>query len=201
VNAARRKYTAPNISFETGMAEKIPLPDASVDVVVSFETIEHHDKHTEMMQEIKRVLKPGGTTIISTPDKQAYSDARNYRNPYHLKELYLHEFESLIRDHFQHVIFLYQKYVSGSLIYSPDVKKFDEVTGNYDNLENIREPQGMYIIAVASDEPLSAENIRASLFRGDEMYSQMISEAVSRVQRSASFRLGNFLLAPFRFFK
>jgi ubiquinone/menaquinone biosynthesis C-methylase UbiE len=36
---------------------KIPLPDAAVDFVVLFETIEHHDEHERMLAEIKRVPK------------------------------------------------------------------------------------------------------------------------------------------------
>ena len=55
------------------VCDAIPLPDQSVDLVVSFETIEHHDKHEEMMLEIKRVLRPDGVVIISSPDKQTYS--------------------------------------------------------------------------------------------------------------------------------
>jgi len=49
--------------------------------VISFETIEHHDEHEQMMKEIKRVLKPSGLLIISSPDKKNYSEDANYTNP------------------------------------------------------------------------------------------------------------------------
>src|SRR5207247_8088143 len=56
VKHARRRYAGcSNVRFLEGACEAIPLEDASVDLVVSFETIEHHDRHAEMLQEIKRV--------------------------------------------------------------------------------------------------------------------------------------------------
>ena len=63
---AKQKYQAPNLEFRSGTCSKIPLTDASVDLVVSFETIEHHDEHQQMLAELKRVLKPGGLAIISS---------------------------------------------------------------------------------------------------------------------------------------
>ena len=71
VREASEKYATrqKNLQFIEGSAAAIPAKAASFDVVVSFETIEHHDKHEEMMAEIKRVLRPGGMLIISSPDK------------------------------------------------------------------------------------------------------------------------------------
>jgi ubiquinone/menaquinone biosynthesis C-methylase UbiE len=59
VEHARRKYgNRRNVQFRLGSCSAIPVGDASVDLVVSFETIEHHADHDEMMQEIKRVFDP-----------------------------------------------------------------------------------------------------------------------------------------------
>ena len=66
---ASTQYAASNLAFRQGNAAEIPLEDASVDLVVSFETIEHHDRHEDMLREIKRVLRPGGLLLISSPDK------------------------------------------------------------------------------------------------------------------------------------
>ena len=71
VQGATQKYSSnnSNLEFKQGSADNIPLHSGLFDVVVSFETIEHHDNHVEMMREIKRVLKLGGLLIISSPDK------------------------------------------------------------------------------------------------------------------------------------
>src|SRR5262245_60715223 len=49
VEHAKRTYGRPNLDFLVGRCEQIPLPEGSFDVVTSFETIEHHDKHEEMV--------------------------------------------------------------------------------------------------------------------------------------------------------
>lgn len=91
IRYAKQKYNNPKLNFLLGSCESIPLDNKSVEVVTSFETIEHHNKHEEMMLEIKRVLKPGGLLIISSPDRLNYSDKQNYSNPFHVKELYYDE--------------------------------------------------------------------------------------------------------------
>ncbi len=100
IDHASKKYTSKNLRFILGSCTNIPLDDNSIDVVVSFETIEHHDKHHEMMREIKRVLTPNGILFISSPDKLEYSDKFNYKNPFHIKELYRNEFEDLLKKYF-----------------------------------------------------------------------------------------------------
>ena len=76
---AARKYVRPNIAFAVGSCACIPLAEANVDLVVSFETIEHHDRHLEMMQEIGRVLRPTGVLIISSPTSTSIRTCRTTR--------------------------------------------------------------------------------------------------------------------------
>jgi glycosyltransferase involved in cell wall biosynthesis/SAM-dependent methyltransferase len=113
---AGRKYPRKNLEFLVGSCDRIPIPDGRIDLVVSFETIEHHDRHQEMMREIKRILRPEGILIISSPDKYVYSDIPGYENPFHVKELYAREFEALLKEHFVRVDMLGQRVAYGSLI-------------------------------------------------------------------------------------
>ena len=49
--------------------ESIPLPDGSVDIVVSAETIEHVENPRALMRELVRLLRPGGWVFVTTPNQ------------------------------------------------------------------------------------------------------------------------------------
>ncbi len=158
VEYAQKNYSfSQNIKFLIGSCDSVPLPDNSVDVVTSFETLEHHGQHEAMMLEIKRVLKPDGILIISTPDRLNYSDKPNYSNPYHVKELYSHEFEELLIKHFAHVKFYGQKLATGSFVFSLENNVetgFQAYTGGVNNLSeqvcSLDSP--IYLLAICSDD-------------------------------------------------
>lgn len=119
VKFAENKYQdKSNLKFLVGRCNSIPLPNESIDVVVSFETIEHHDQHEEMMQEIQRVLKKDGILVISSPNRLVYSDLPNYHNPFHVKELYQEEFVYLLNKYFRYLTLYGQKICMGSFVYS-----------------------------------------------------------------------------------
>ena len=100
VARARSKYRAPGLRFEAGSVSRLPLPDASFDCVVSFETLEHLTEQEEMLAELRRVLRPEGFIVISTPNKVEYSEKRDFNNEFHVRELYEHEFRELLGRHF-----------------------------------------------------------------------------------------------------
>lgn len=93
---ARKKY---GIDARPGDAENIPLENASVDVVVSFETIEHVPNPRRFLDECLRVLAPGGIAIISTPNEPVYNE-RGKHNPFHCSELAEKEFTSFMSERF-----------------------------------------------------------------------------------------------------
>ncbi len=117
VRFAGSRYVAMNLSFRTGSAAQIPLGDASVDVIVSFETIEHLTEHERMFAEFKRVLRPKGRLIISSPNKLIYSDARGQSNPYHVRELYFHELRDALNDSFKEVRLFGHRIFGGSAVH------------------------------------------------------------------------------------
>lgn len=116
ISHAKKHYQKPNLNFVEADACNIPLDDNSVDVFISFETIEHHDRHHEMLSEIKRILKPDGILIMSSPDKKNYSDIPGFNNQYHVKELYYDEYKQLISIYFTNNFFFLQNNFSGSII-------------------------------------------------------------------------------------
>ncbi len=161
VNHASRKYCKGNLEFKVGNCAKIPLRDNSVELVVSYETIEHHDQHEAMMAEIRRVLKPDGVVIISSPDKHEFSDVPNYRNPFHVKELYRQDFEKLMATHFKHVALFGQRVVYGSGLFLENIpgdfvsyNAADAFSSSHHSCPGVWRP--LYLIAIASDENLPA---------------------------------------------
>ncbi len=93
---ARRKYA---IDARPGSAEAIPLSNNSIDLIVSFETIEHLDRPEHFLDECLRILAPGGTLIISTPNRDVYRAAGEY-SPFHHSELSEDEFITMLRQRF-----------------------------------------------------------------------------------------------------
>lgn len=55
-------------AMEVDFENEIPLKSNSVDIVVSLEVIEHIADAEYFVQEINRILKPGGILILSTPN-------------------------------------------------------------------------------------------------------------------------------------
>ena len=96
---ARRKY---GLDARPGDAQAIPLPDRSVDVVVSFETIEHVERPDAFLRECARVLVPEGTLIVSTPNRPIYS-GKGGNNPFHQIEFDEREFLDLLGARFRSV--------------------------------------------------------------------------------------------------
>jgi GT2 family glycosyltransferase/SAM-dependent methyltransferase len=157
---AQAAYADERISFLHGDIVAIPLADAAVDVVVSFETLEHLADHRTMMQEIRRVLAPGGVLVMSSPDKREYSDVPNYKNPYHVRELYQSEFCTLLEANFAHYA-LYGQRVHYASVLAPAAGRLTKFIGYREAddggvVEGDGLPNAVYLLAVASDAELPA---------------------------------------------
>jgi len=106
---ARQKY---GVDARVGSAENIPLPNNSVDVIVSFETVEHVQNPGRFLDECARVLVVGGILVISTPNKEVYTDKLGERNPHHCSEMTEQEFISALRQRFRRSRFYTQRPIS-----------------------------------------------------------------------------------------
>jgi SAM-dependent methyltransferase len=107
---ARATYPAlGNVTFTCASCTALPLPPASVDLVVSFETLEHITEHEAFLDEIARVLAPGGVLLMSCPNKAEYSDRRGFTNEFHVKELYREELAALVESRFPATAWFGQK--------------------------------------------------------------------------------------------
>lgn len=89
---------------------KIPLRSGSIDVATCFETLEHVVDSSALVCEVRRILQPKGTLILSTPNalhtRPVYGKPRN---PFHVREYYPDELTELLEQHFSTVLLLGQR--------------------------------------------------------------------------------------------
>lgn len=161
---AKATYKRPNLHFCQDSCTSLNLQDSSIDLAVSFETLEHHAEHDVMLAELSRVLTPDGLLIISTPDKRHYSDDSSFTNPFHVRELYSDEFIQLMSRHFQYTAFFGQRITYGSLVTpiggSGEFTSFSMANDDILTQPGLAAP--IYLIAIASAKPLPP--VPASLF-------------------------------------
>ena len=100
IEHARVLFRSDTLRFKQADCTELPFEEGEFDCVVSFETLEHLEQHEKLLREFRRVLKPEGFLLISTPDKAIYTDRLKNSNEYHLRELYRPEFESLLASEF-----------------------------------------------------------------------------------------------------
>lgn len=98
VEYATATYTRPNLEFRRGDATAIPLDDGSVDVVVTFETIEHVTDYRAFLAEVERVLAPDGIALVSTPNDIEFVEG----NHFHLHQFVYDELLDLLGEWFPH---------------------------------------------------------------------------------------------------
>jgi len=120
VSHARQRYPAENLAFAEGSVTALPLPDASVDVVVSFETIEHLTPQREMLAEFRRVLKSTGILVISSPNRPVYNETGAVENHFHVGELDRAELKALLDAAFPQQTWLAQRVIAQSALWSED---------------------------------------------------------------------------------
>lgn len=119
---ARARYAGhDNLRFELGDASTLCWPDGSLDLVTSFETLEHLHEQDALVAGFARVLDERGVLLISSPDKRTYSDLRGYANEFHVRELYREELLGLLGRHFGAVRLYGQKLLFQSVLWREDV--------------------------------------------------------------------------------
>jgi SAM-dependent methyltransferase len=93
----RARY--PRVDMRHGNLAALPLADESVDVVVNFQVIEHLWDQGQFVAECRRVLRPGGLLLMSTPNRITFSPGLDTPvNPFHTRELNAAELTELLVD-------------------------------------------------------------------------------------------------------
>lgn len=141
---AKEKYAVDGVQFLEGSVTSLPFENGAFDVVVSFETLEHIDSHSQelFLKEINRVMASDGVLIMSTPNREVY----DYRgdNDFHVCEKSCTEFREMLSDCYKNVRLFSQQWETGISITS-----FGECDAD---LQSALHPEtAEYLIAICSN--------------------------------------------------
>jgi ubiquinone/menaquinone biosynthesis C-methylase UbiE len=103
IRYACQRHRVDATTFICSSGDRLPLADNCVDIVTSFETIEHVPDDVALVGEFYRVLRADGILIISTPNQWPLKDA-----PFHVKEYDRGAFVDLLEPCF-HCVELYNQ--------------------------------------------------------------------------------------------
>lgn len=104
IETAKKKYQRSNLSFTVVNGITLPFEDHSIDVITSFQVIEHLVDYNAYFSEIRRVLKPDGLVLLTTPNAaiRVKPGAKPW-NRFHMHEFRGDELTKLLCTHFPHV--------------------------------------------------------------------------------------------------
>ena len=173
----KERYQKNNLNFICGSVESIPLPDMSVDLVVSFETIEHVDEKAQknFLREIKRVLKLEGIFIVSTPNTLVSPPG----NPFHINELTADDFHGVLKEKFSFVNFWYQKNIEASFLMTKEQLRDPSSAQSLDlhRLLEEKAEEAYFIVAVCSNSEFLPKDIKSRIdVFGDQERLKMLAE-------------------------
>jgi len=175
------------LTFHEADCTALPFKDNEFDRVVSFETLEHLSQHDELLTEFRRVLKPDGFLILSSPDKAVYSDGQDAVNEFHVKELYREEFKVLINRYFPASRLLGQKLMFHSAIWSMDQNErvsLDQVSDRVLRpVSGITQP-AMYYIALCAEDERDLPDLDGQLWLFDDAEESVYQHYHGEVRRN-----------------
>jgi ubiquinone/menaquinone biosynthesis C-methylase UbiE len=151
VNHASSAYPLANISFVPASVTAVPFRDGSFDLITAFEVIEHLDNWQELLSEGRRLLHPHGVFLVSTPNKEYYTDSRGASgpNPFHTHEFEFDEFRNVLAEFFPHCTLLLQNHVEAFAFYQPSGNS--SIEGRMDGVRGTPQ-EAHFFLAVCSLE-------------------------------------------------
>jgi 2-polyprenyl-3-methyl-5-hydroxy-6-metoxy-1,4-benzoquinol methylase len=96
VDYAAHKHACEGVRYVCASGDRTGLDDGSIDVVVSFETIEHVPDDNALIREMSRLLRAGGRLICSTPNRWPLEVAEH-----HLREYDVGSFRQILEGFFE----------------------------------------------------------------------------------------------------
>ena len=192
---ARARYASqPNLEFREADCAALPFADASFDVVVSFETIEHIDAQEAFLDEVHRVLRHDGLFVVSSPNRVEYADKRGVVNAFHVRELYRDELAASLAPRFAHAAWYGQRPGFFSVVWpeaGPARAEIFEVSAASADTPVPGHARPLYFIVIASNHAESVARVAPRLSvladRDERVYSdyENVTRAVDAVQKQS----------------
>jgi len=137
VNLCIERNNKPNVTYSVANAQDLTaISDNEFDAVVSFETIEHLPDVEAYLDEMARILRPGGTYLVSTPDRRIVSTMyffqRHPANRHHVREYTGRQLISLLSTRFEIKARYGQAFLAWWLVFWPVqvcIKSFCRILG------------------------------------------------------------------------
>lgn len=170
------------VRFEIGDLRELPFDEDRFDLVVCFEAIEHVVEQEQVLDEIKRVLRPDGVVAISTP----IAGVIEIHNPHHVAELAPDELHRLLRGRFDNVAMRWQHSALASVIdIGPSGGKAAPPSPPLRWTSGPIEP--LYVVALAGDAELPVPAPEGALGAGADI-GALITHAYTLTDEHAEAR-------------
>jgi 2-polyprenyl-3-methyl-5-hydroxy-6-metoxy-1,4-benzoquinol methylase len=152
IDYASANFLRDNVVFKRGDAKNIPLEDGSVDVVVSFETLEHIEGADQFLLEVKRVLGPSGHLVLSTPNEEEFPKG----NEFHTHEYNYDELQALVAKYFRFTQPYFQAtWIATAIATGDSIFHDSEETIRLVNVAPIPRKRVLFFLLVCSDQPIN----------------------------------------------
>lgn len=183
IDYASRHFSRPGVHFLRAGCEALPFADGSFDLVTAFEVIEHLEHQEEMLAEARRVLRPAGILLVSTPNSAYYTESRGEsgRNPYHVHEFDYAEFRAALRSAFAYVDLWTQNHAEG-IAFLP----LSPSPGDFDAPADTAPEYAHFFLAACSQSPMPAPRAFAwsprsgNILRERERHVALLKEEVAQ---------------------
>ena len=218
VEYSRQEFGASNIEYLVGDGQKIPLDDNSVEVVTTFETIEHIKDYEKFLDEIVRVMRDDGVAVVSTPNDLEFAEG----NHFHLHEFEYEELYNLLKKRFRYIDPYFQATSKFVAVGSSDFFEEEGLKNiTLQNMAKISKNKYLYFYMVCSNKKITRRiktlgaigehysdrdlmqqrhNDKVRIMETDEKVNNLQRE-VNRLKSSRSYRLAtryNSLLSTLR---
>lgn len=159
VAQARELFKDERLTYTQGTVERLPYEDNVFDLIVSLETMEHVDDAEAFLMEIKRVLKPGGTVILSCPNDNYYYERDNTKNPFHKRTYTFFEFQELAEKYLGSYVDYYLAFALDGFINLPFERRSEpERSSQEDALGLLHHTQCDQVLCVPQERYLNQWN-------------------------------------------